>query len=258
MLDVKAEVARLKDIYKSQQSNERFNFLIAGKPGTRKTWSIGATASAPVHIFSFDPGGTKHLRQQIEEGRLVVSMYEDLRDPSSWSAFSTDFDRMESSGYFNQFSSVALDSGTLAVEALSAHIAKVNGRANGILAIQDYQTLWNMIANLVSRFAKLPCDFYFTAHHANEKDELTGRLESVLNVPGQAKRRLSSLFDEVYVTEAKETPKGIDYTFLTQNNGIFDARSRMGGNVFSLREPQDFKALRVKAGREVPDKPLFT
>jgi hypothetical protein len=255
MLDVKAEAESLKTMYKAQQVGSKYNFLIVGKPGTRKTYTIGTTAVAPVHIFSFDPNGTSHLSKEVEAGRVIVdTRWEDIRAIGGFSRFAAEFDRLDKGGYFAQVGTCAIDSATFLVESLVSHIAITKGRAGEILAIQDYQELWLIMARLMSRCCKLPCDFILTGHLTTEKDELSGGTETVINLPGQLKRRLSSLFDEVYVTKAKEKPNGIEYTFLTQNNGIFEARSRMGGGVFSMEEPQDLRAMRKKAGKEVADK----
>ena len=66
------------------------------------------------------------------------------------------------------------------------------------------------------------------------------------------------MFDEIYVTIAKQTSKGIEYSLLTRNDGLYQARTRLGrGGRFETYEKPDIKYLLKKAGFPTEDKPLY-
>jgi myosin-crossreactive antigen len=64
---------------------------------------------------------------------------------------------------------------------------------------------------------------------------------------------IPTLFDEIYVLEAKETSKGIERRLITAPPERYEARTRMGGGLFETREVADFKELFKKAGRNTED-----
>ena len=64
-LDIKKEAEALRTLYASTASQQKRNFLLLGDSGSGKT-QCASTAPRPIHIFSFDPGGTK--TQAVQEG----------------------------------------------------------------------------------------------------------------------------------------------------------------------------------------------
>jgi hypothetical protein len=96
-----------------------------------------------------------------------------------------------------------------------------------------------------------------TAHLDYDKDDNTGRILASMMIGGQSKVKLPMLFDEIYVTEAVETAKGVDYRILTKNNGKYQCRTRIGGDKFTTYETPDIKHLLGKAGLPSDDLPLF-
>ena len=70
-LDVKAEVAKLQQMYREEPQSGSFNFLLLGEMGTGKTFLLHS-ARKPIHLDCFDPGGTKNLSLSADYGRRTV------------------------------------------------------------------------------------------------------------------------------------------------------------------------------------------
>ena len=64
--------------------------------------------------------------------------------------------------------------------------------------------------------------------------------------------------DEVYMATSKESSKGVEYSILTRNTGLYKARTRLGRNkIFDTYEEPNIKALLRKAGIDDSDKSLL-
>ena len=60
-LEIKKLAGEINDFYKQDTRQESFNLLLLGEKGSGKT-VISTTCRKPVHIDSFDSGGTKALK----------------------------------------------------------------------------------------------------------------------------------------------------------------------------------------------------
>ena len=69
--DYKKELKQVKDYYNGDPLQKRFSALVTGETNAGKTFLL-RTARKPVHIDSFDPGGTKCLRDLIKSGDIIA------------------------------------------------------------------------------------------------------------------------------------------------------------------------------------------
>ena len=69
--DAAAELNRVRKYYAGDPLQKRFSALVTGETNAGKTFLL-RTARLPVHIDSFDPGGTKGLRDMIASGDVVA------------------------------------------------------------------------------------------------------------------------------------------------------------------------------------------
>jgi hypothetical protein len=69
-----------------KHKNKSFNALIYGSMGSGKT-NITRTCRGPVLIHSFDPGGTKTVRDEIEKGKIYADTRFEIEDPFKPTAF---------------------------------------------------------------------------------------------------------------------------------------------------------------------------
>jgi hypothetical protein len=233
--------------------------LLLGEYGTGKTFLV-RTARKPVHIDSFDPGGTKNLRKWIDQGDIIVdSRYEseDPADPTAFKLWYPIFNDRRESGYFNRFATYVLDGGTQWNDAILGAYLKKTGSTN---APPDYKKHYHFqkfdIRTYIKRMLDLPCDFIFTGHlELKQEGEGSGPLKYVYATTGKGTFIIPSLFDEIYVATTKETSSGVEYQLLTQNVGKYSARSRLAAEgLFETYEEPDIKKLLAKAGLPTEDK----
>ena len=266
--DYKKELARVKAYYDQDPLQKRFSALICGGIGTGKTYAL-STARKPVHIDSFDPGGTKCLDPWIKKGDIFVDSRFENEDPFKPSAFAEwkkAIDLRIQIGYFDHFGTYCLDTSTKWMEAgMNYQLASKNRAGETPQRNHDYMPVKTDMVNYISKLMHLPCDFILNAHfRENEEllsvDKSTGieskRIWYRFLTIGQAAVTIPLMFDEIYVLETQSSSGGYKRVFLTESQGTYIARSRLKSNGrLDIREPADYQALLKKIGLDWQDKP---
>jgi len=275
--DYRKEIERVKKYYDSDPLQKRFSALITGESGSGKTFLL-RTARFPVHIDSFDPGGTKCLRPWIESGDIIADTQwenEDPYDPSVFKEWMRATDIRIESNYFNAFGTYTLDSMSTFGDAamnfqLGDPITKSGGKEGKSRAGEvpmyrrDYNPQKIHIINRIKKLMTLPCDI-FVMGHLKTVEEIIGqtkdgeaikRLTYRLLVTGQAVVTVPLQFDELYVLIGKEGSSGLTRRLVVEAQGRYVARSRLksDGKLEAEEEP-DIKALLRKIGLKWEDKP---
>jgi len=261
-LDIKAEVSKIRKMYEEDVSQRKFNLLLLGEHGSGKTF-LARTAPKPVHIDSFDPGGTVGLRKWIERGEIIVDTRyerEDLLDPTAYMEWYKEFDYRYENGYFDHFATYWLDSATTWDSALlSALLVKKGGDPK---AIPDYKSHYHYekleMRAYIRKMMNLPCNFVLTGHLIAREDQMRGRLRWRFLTRGDGAVILPTLFSEIYTAVTEETSKGVSYKLLTENIDDYPARSRLKADgLLETYEEPNLKKILDKAGLPSDDKPLI-
>jgi len=253
------EFEKLRKMYNEDPKQASFNALVLGEMGSGKTFLL-RTARLPIHIDSFDPGGTKCLRDEIAARKVIPDTRyesEDRLHPTMYQIWKTEFMRRKNDGYFEAVGTYCLDSSTRWAEAIMNRILQKAGIAGEPPRFtKDYTPQKIEIQNMLNLCLDLPCDFILTGHMEQTKDEGTGMVTYRFMTTGKGALIIPTLFDEVWVMSPKETSSGVAYRILTQNTGTYTARSRLakGGMLETYEEP-NIKKILVKAGMKVEDKP---
>ncbi len=264
--DAKAELKKVKDFYAQDPMQKRFSALITGETNAGKTYIL-RTARRPIHIDSFDPGGTKCLLDLIASGDIIADTRYETDDPFSPTAFAEwkrAIDRRLHVGYFDQFGTVCVDSATTFGEAIMHYGMDSKGRAGEVPQHRkDYNPQKVEMTNYIRKLMNLPCDFILTGHldEVNELlhfDKSTGvstwDTKYRFMTTGKAVVTIPLLFDELYVIKGKGNPPKRE--MLIDSLGKYIARSRLKGKgLLEAVEPPDIKALLKKAGFSTEDKP---
>ena len=258
---IEKTLGEIRKSYRESAQTYTFNAMVYGYMGTGKTRLL-STARKPVLLHGFDPGGEKVLKDNIEAGEVICDnrfQFEDARKPTAFREWEKEIGRLRKiDGFFESLGTYSVDSVTTWSEALMNAILKTQGRAGGTPQMQDYLVQINTLRDWIKIITSLPCDVILTGHVDSEKDEVTGRITTGVMITGKLKEKLPLLMDEVYMAMSKETSKGVEYSLLTRNTGLFKARTRLGRNgLFETYEEPDIKALLKKAGFPHEDKPLL-
>jgi len=254
-LEIKAEAEKLTKMYEDDPRSSTFNAIVYGALGTGKTMLL-RTCRKPVHVDSFDPGGTKVLAEEPEIYKDTRFEVEDPSNPTIAKLWDAEFHRRKRMGWFDKIGTYAIDSATTWSQVLMNEVMRKAGRSGGTPFQQDWLPQMTMIENAMRAFTSLPCDCILIGHDDADKDEGTGRMFISLMITGKLKRRVPLLFDEIYCAQTKETSKGIEYQLLTRSTGLYQARTRLGkGGELDTYEKPDIKAILRKVGMSDEDKP---
>lgn len=247
--DVRAELESINSMYKDSGS-DNFSALVMGEFGSGKTRLL-KTAVKPVLVFSFDPKGTVVLKDDIEKGEVFVIPFWDERSdkPTEYKKFETLFEKYLKEGFFEKFGTVAIDSGTTFLQALSNYISMAQGRTDGKLAIQDYLVIYNTVQDIIKLISARKTNFIFTAHLQPEQSELTGEIKYEIATYKQLKTRIPILFTEKYVLMDVTRKDKVNRYLLTAPYKEYRASTQLGKDgLFETREEPDISKLMKKAG----------
>lgn len=261
-LDMKTEIGALRKQYEEDKRQSTFNCLITSESGCGKTF-LARTCPTPVHIDSFDPGGTKGLRKWIDTGDIIVDTSYELenpKDPNAYDKWRKDFKRRVEGGYFDHIATYFLDSSTTFATAVMNWILdkeKLGGTAPRFT--KDYVPQKIEIQNMLRLCLSLPCNFILTGHLKLVEDPESGRHKFRYLTTGDGMVTIPLLFDELYTLRTKATANDVKYELLTKSTGLYLARSRMAadGKLNAIEEP-DIKAILKKVGFPANDKPKLS
>jgi len=267
--DYKDELKRVKNYYEGDPLQKRFSALVTGETNAGKTYLL-RTARRPIHIDSFDPGGTKCLRDLIESGDVIADTQWEADDPFSPKTFAEwmkTIDIRMKIKYFDNFGTYCLDSATTFGDAVMNYQLDSKSRAGEAPQHRhDYNPQKVYMTNYIKKLMRIPCDFIMTGHLREIKkliriDPKTGIANEDIKyrfyTTGQAVVTIPLLFDEIYVIVGKEQ-KGREpqREMLIDSLGTYVARSRLKAKgKLSAVEPPDIKALLKKIGLDWRDKP---
>jgi hypothetical protein len=266
--DAAKELERVKKYYEGDPLQKRFSLLLCGGIGTGKTYLL-RTARFPVHIDSFDPGGTKCLKPWIDKGHIVVDTSfenEDPFKPTAWDRWKKVQEVRFKIGYFDLFGTYAIDSSTKWQDAaMNAQLKIANRLGQAPQRNHDYVPVKIDMVNYITKFMNIPCDFILNGHFKENEEILsidtkTGitrkTVEYTYLTIGQAATTIPLLFDEIYVLQTKESSDGLVHELLIESQGKFTARSRLKSNgKLNAVEPANIKELLKKIGLTWEDKP---
>ena len=265
--DSKTELQRVRDYYASDRLQQRFSALVTGQSGSGKTF-LCSTARFPIHIDSFDPGGTKSVRKWINSGDIIADTQwerEDPYDPKVFGEWMKTVDIRLRTGYFDMFGTYVLDSASTWGDAvMNYQLGKADKAGEAPKWNRDYTPQKTLMINYIKKLMNLPCDFILTGH-LRTMEETIGQTkdgETLKKVSyrffttGQAMVTIPLQFDELYVLQGIETSSGFRHELLIESQDKYVARSRLKGDgQLNAREDANIKKLLKKIGLPWEDKP---
>lgn len=250
--------------YLATKQTAKVNFLPYGMKGAGKTHLV-LTCPKPVHVDMFDPGGTKapEFLDALKKGEIIIDnswSHDSWKKPWAFRAWEGEHRKRKEMGYYDAIGTYFLDSLSTFGESimyaiLMAGSKKTGPRTGQSPELQDHYTLQMTLVDYMSDLMYLPCHVVVTGHMTLIQDEVTGAFESGLALPGKAAHKTAIPFDEMYVARRTTDNK---FVLLTQNDGRYQATTRIGSRTFQKEEESNITALLKKAGMPYEDKPLLT
>jgi len=263
-LDIRKEAEEIRRMYQAAKTSNYYRALIFGDVGTGKT-KLLETCPKPIHIDSFDVGGTTTIKKAIDAGWILAdTRYEDEDpfNPSAIKTFDAEFDRRRLNGYFENIGTYALDSITTFGDAAMNYILVKNGRRDGIPlsgkgSDNDYVKQQRVIEPIIRNILNLPCHVILLAHPDMRENEGTHVKSIGPKVYGQLATKLPLLLSEIYCAVTQPVQDGLDYRLLTRQNGYYRCRSRFASlGKIEMYEEQNIKQILAKAGFDNSDKDM--
>lgn len=268
--DYKKELKQVKDYYEQDPLQKRFSALVTGETNAGKTFLM-RTARRPVHIDSFDPGGTKCLHDLIKTGDVIADTQWESDDPFNPDKFANWMKAIEvrfQIGYFDHIGTYVVDSATTWGEAVMSYQLASKSDAGGVPQHRrDYNPQKVHMTNYIKKLMRIPCDFILTGHLREIRNLISVDRSSGIKheevkyrfyTTGQAVVTIPLLFDEIYVLKGRDdrgsgNPKR---ELLLDSLGTYIARSRLKANgLLNAIEEPDIKGLLKKIGLDWEDKP---
>jgi hypothetical protein len=268
--DAKKELKRVTDYYNNDSLQKRFSAIISGESGAGKSYLL-RSCRFPIHIDSFDPGGTKCLSDLIRcaenpRGQIIADTSyenEDPYDPTVYSAWEKDIEVRLQTDYFDMFGTYALDSLSTFGDAVMNYILKKANRAGEVpMHRRDYNPQKTVIVNKIKKLMSLSCDFILMAHLRESEDTIGMSKDGVpiktekyrLQITGNAIVTIPLQFDELYVLFGKGSP--VKRKLILDSQGKYVARSRLKAKgLLSHEEEPDIKGILKKIGKKWEDLP---
>ena len=260
-------ISSLREDYKNDASQEHMSLLLLGSVGSGKTTAIG-TMPGPILVFSFDPSGTRSLKEmypdriidpksatplaeQIASGRDIdlITKFEGLTEETATEKvkdWEKTFVALHTSGEIYNYRTVAIDSYSTLCMLYEWHQGLKDKTKNGNLpTLNDYGHINRFINKVITRGCSEPYHFIVTGHLGKQFDEATGKTIYQLKAYPSVRDTLPILFDFCFIQQATEKSDGIKYT-ITTHNPAFAAKKR--SNNLSNVEPSDLTKIMKKIG----------
>lgn len=253
---------KAREDHNKSASSTSFKAIVYGPLGSGKT-SLLSTCRLPVLVHSFDPGGGKVLKEEVEAGKIIVDSQfegEDPRKPKMFSRWEGVMNDLYNDNFFQYLGTFAIDSMTTWSQCVMNEVLRKEKRAGSHPFQQDWLPQMAMMENTLRKIMTLPCDVILIGHDDVDKDELTGAMHRSLLITGKLKKRIPLLVDEIYYMSSDIDKKGkFSATLLTATQRRIQARSRLSRRgLLNVEEEANIKALLKKVGFPTDDKPLFS
>lgn len=225
--------------------------LAVGRSGSGKTTQIW-TLPGRKFIYMFDPNGRAAL--QDLPNTEFCELYPDLlemdatlkgfnkgsrddkptskREPKVYENWVNDINQRVENDYFNDFQWIVFDSLTFLAKAIMARQLYINNRYGQVEELADYKIVGAKLSEVFLSITSLPVNIYCTGHINTFQDDKTSKIETMLNLPGRARRELPLMFSNIWETVAESDgnnrPRYLVRT-VPDKRGLLDIRTSIKG-----------------------------
>lgn len=199
--------------------------LILGDTGSGKTTQL-LTLPGKKFVYVFDPNALSSLQghdvdyETFLPDRLqlkLVSLKAGV-NPSGpvqknkgvevYKEWENHFEKALSSGFFDSYDTIGLDSGTTFLDMIMDGVLAINGRGGMWPQQDDYGPQMLAFTQVMRTLTSLGKRVYVTGHTEYIKDEIINRVFNVPMMTGRLKKKIPLLFSEVLHAEAVNDGKG--------------------------------------------------
>lgn len=191
--------------------------FVMGDTGAGKTTQL-LTLPGKKFAYLFDPNAILSLRGHdvdyeefmpdrlnLSAGSMSKGKGDKTTDYSSklYVEWEKDIDERLSSGFFDDYDVIAIDSATTLLDLIMDRVLSINGRAGQWPHQDDYGPQMMTFTNIMRTLTGLGKTLYMTGHLETKKDELTQRIFRNPMMTGRLRTKIPLLFSDVFICEAE-------------------------------------------------------
>ena len=221
-------------------------FLILGRTGAGKTAQVW-TLPGKKFAYIFDPNAAVTLNGlDIEYQFFTPDIGEwdptfkgfnrdsksdrpkSRLEPRTYVEWATHIDEMVKTNAFEAYDWLVIDSLTHLSKAMFDRVLYLNNRYGDLPDLSDYRVVGEKLTDMFNRLASMKINLYCTGHINTFQDEKTQRVETHIDMPGLARRRLPLVFSDVLMADVNSQNKHILRT-KPDPHGLKDIRTTIPG-----------------------------
>lgn len=225
-------------------SNHRI--LLLGDTGGGKTTQL-LTLPGKKFVYLFDPNAILSLRghdveyEEFLPDRInlsVRSLSKGKGDNTTqltsdiYQQWEKDFDQKVSSGFFDKFDVIGIDSATTFLDIIMDRVLTINGRFGHWPQQDDYGPQMVIFLNVCRTLTGMGKTIFMTGHLETKQDELTKRIFRQPMMTGRLTKKIPLLFSDVFICEVENDGRG------ALSHKIQTAPDRMTTSVRSSFKPK--------------------
>lgn len=241
------------------EAKRKFTCLTFGPSSSGKSYAL-KTLPAPIHIYSFDPGGSEPLYEDIQKGRITVDRFEELsyKDPQVLKSFEKAYTEEKAMGLFDYVNCVVLDSLTMYMQACMYHVLKDRKKVGEQPSKLEWGMSNTMVMKMINELMTLPCHLVLIAHEDIKDDEKRGLLTRTIVANKGIQLLVPALFTEIYYQKSDFRKGERINTFTTVPVDELISRTKIGGGaLLETKEPANYSKVMKKLGFDINDKTLL-
>lgn len=197
-------------------------FLLLGDTGSGKTTQL-LTLPGKKFAYLFDPNAILSLRghdldyEEFLPDRLnlsVKSLSKDKGDKTTafkndlYVEFEKDFNERVSSGFFDGYDVIAMDSATTLLDLIMDRVLTINGRAGNWPQQDDYGPQMLVFTNICRTLMSMNKVIFMTGHLETKQDALTNKIYRQPMMTGRLTKKIPLLFSDIFTCEVENDQRG--------------------------------------------------
>lgn len=191
-------------------------------PGRKFAYLFDANALLTLRGFDVDyeqflPEDLSVDVSSLSAGNKAKSAKLSKRASEQYVNWEKDFEAKRTSGYFDDYDWICLDSCTTFLDIIMDYVLTVNGRPGEWPNQDDYGPQMVTFVNVIRTLVGLGKSIYCTGHLLLEKDEKYGRVINMMMMTGRLRGKIPLLFSDVWAADHDVDRDGVSsYTIQTK------------------------------------------
>lgn len=224
------------------------SLLTLGNSGSGKSMQIH-TLPGRKYVYVFDPNSRGALRNL--QNAQMMEFYPDVleldatlkgfnkgakddkpsskREPTVYQRWVEHINEGFDKGEFEGFEWICFDSLTFLVKALMARQLYINNRYGQVEDLADFKIVGAKMSDVFQSIVSLNMNIYATGHIDSFQDDKTGKIETLIKLPGRSRRELPIMFNNIWLCQYDSDGQKYQVRTRPDKRGLQDIRTSIQG-----------------------------